>query len=623
VNAVPLLARHWRWPVLALLLAAMLVGAHWLAFLCDDAFITFRYVANAHDGHGLVWNRAPFAPVEGYTGFLWALLLWIAWSWFGAEPPAIANALSIACGVLQFAVLATAALRLRTRDGERAGDVVGLAALAVIVANRSFLQWLTGGLETALFNLGFVAWVVLAFVRSPTTRWLAAWAAAAAIAALTRPDGLLLVATTLAVALAIAWRRRLAPGAVLAGLLPLAAVAVHVLWRRCYYGDWLPNTYYAKVVDPWPEAGLRYAACFALEHGTWFVAGLALVWIAVEHVRRADFVARIAREHTAALAAVGACAVHAGYYVFRVGGDHFEYRVFSQWVPLLVLATAAIGLRLANGARAALLALLALLVASSAGWVHYALTRDMPKHGFQRLAPRMPTLLQPLVRWYDRQQAWLLFQDVGVRCEHHARLLRETFQALMPHRMHIENPPDPFPVFAADGVGVVGWSLPDCAIIDQHGLNDWVIARTPVHGSGPALTREFLEPFIDAADANKDGWFDEDEIRKALGQLGGGDGRNDPGDYFVAILLAVFAHERFDAMTREEATHISDLLLRARAMAHEHHPPPGYVEAFEPNVVVDRGVARARPRAQPMTAERIRAIEAEWRERARTGTLPK
>jgi hypothetical protein len=255
--------------------------------------------------------------------------------------------------------------------------------------------------------------------------------------------------------------------------------------------------------------------------------------------------------------------------------------------------------------------------------VHYALTRDMPKHGFQRLAPRMPTLLQPLVRWYDRQQAWLLFQDVGVRCEHHARLLRETFQALMPHRMHIENPPDPFPVFAADGVGVVGWSLPDCAIIDQHGLNDWVIARTPVHGSGPALTREFLEPFIDAADANKDGWFDEDEIRKALGQLGGGDGRNDPGDYFVAILLAVFAHERFDAMTREEATHISDLLLRARAMAHEHHPPPGYVEAFEPNVVVDRGVARARPRAQPMTAERIRAIEAEWRERARTGTLPK
>ena len=47
-------------------------------------------------------------------------------------------------------------------------------------------------------------------------------------------------------------------------------------WRLAYYGQLLPNTYYAKVVDPWPEAGLRYAACFALEHGTWLVMGVAL-----------------------------------------------------------------------------------------------------------------------------------------------------------------------------------------------------------------------------------------------------------------------------------------------------------------------------------------------------------
>jgi arabinofuranosyltransferase len=74
-------------------------------------------------------------------------------------------------------------------------------------------------------------------------------------------------------------------------------------------------------------------------------------------------------------------------------------------------------------------------------------------------------------------------------------------------------------------------------------------------------------------------------------------------------------------MTREEATHISDLLLHARAMAHERHPPPGYVEAFAPNVVVERGAARALPRPQALTAERIAAIEAEWRARARAGTL--
>ena len=35
-------------------------------FLTDDAFIAFRYISQAHDGHGYVWNAPPFQPVEGY-----------------------------------------------------------------------------------------------------------------------------------------------------------------------------------------------------------------------------------------------------------------------------------------------------------------------------------------------------------------------------------------------------------------------------------------------------------------------------------------------------------------------------------------------------------------------------
>lgn len=607
-----------------MLLAATCAGAWQLAFLCDDAYIHFRYVANAFEGHGLVWNRAPFAPVDGCTGFAWPMLLWAAWEVSGVEPPVAANWLSAACGALQFLVLAAAALRLHRAGGARATDRLGIAALVVVVGNRSFLQWMSGGLDTALFNVGFVTWVVLAFARrTDAKRWLAAWSAAAALAALTRPDGLLLVAATVAAAALLLARRRTTLRSVVLGALPLATVVALAVWRRWFYGEWMPNTYYAKVVEPWPEAGLRYAACFVLEHGTWLVIGLALVWIVVEHVRDRVFLWRALVDRPAATAAVGACLVHAAYYVFRVGGDHFEYRVFSQLVPLLVLATAAMGLRLARGEGLALAALLGLAIASSAGWVHLALTRDMPSHGFRPIAPQVPAIVRPLARWYDRQQAWLLFQNVGIRCQHHARLLTEAFLPPFPGRLRIADPPDPFPIFAAKGVGVVGWSLPDCAILDMHGLNDWVVARTPVHGSGPALTREFLAPVIAAANADHDDWFDESEIRAALGQLGGGDGRNEPGDYFVAILLAIFAHERPDAMTLAEADGISDLLLHARAMAHERHPPPGYIEAFEPNVVVANGKATARPRAVPMTAERIQAIEREWRQKVRDGTLPR
>ena len=59
------------WVVPFALGAALLGWCWWQTwFLCDDAFIAFRYVGNAHDGHGLVWNPAPFAPVEGYSIFM-------------------------------------------------------------------------------------------------------------------------------------------------------------------------------------------------------------------------------------------------------------------------------------------------------------------------------------------------------------------------------------------------------------------------------------------------------------------------------------------------------------------------------------------------------------------------
>jgi arabinofuranosyltransferase len=61
--------------------AIFVIGALQLALITDDAYITFRYVSNAHDGLGLVWNQPPFEPVEGYSSFLWAASLWAALSW--------------------------------------------------------------------------------------------------------------------------------------------------------------------------------------------------------------------------------------------------------------------------------------------------------------------------------------------------------------------------------------------------------------------------------------------------------------------------------------------------------------------------------------------------------------
>lgn len=89
--------------------AALVFGWRVFWFLTDDAYIAFRYVSNAHLGYGYVWNAPPFLPVEGYTSFLWVLLLDIVWRILGVEPPASANWISL---VFSCSTLVLAAERL-------------------------------------------------------------------------------------------------------------------------------------------------------------------------------------------------------------------------------------------------------------------------------------------------------------------------------------------------------------------------------------------------------------------------------------------------------------------------------------------------------------------------------
>ena len=54
-------------------LAAFAANVERHAFLGDDSFISFRYAKHLAEGQGLVWN--PGDRVEGYTNFLWVLLM--------------------------------------------------------------------------------------------------------------------------------------------------------------------------------------------------------------------------------------------------------------------------------------------------------------------------------------------------------------------------------------------------------------------------------------------------------------------------------------------------------------------------------------------------------------------
>ncbi|MHC4066890.1 MAG: hypothetical protein ACYSUI_20630, partial [Planctomycetota bacterium] len=73
-------------------LALLLLHAAAYTFLTDDAFISFRYARNLSEGLGLVFNPG-FERVEGYSNFLWVVLL-AGVNALGLAPESAAHALT-------------------------------------------------------------------------------------------------------------------------------------------------------------------------------------------------------------------------------------------------------------------------------------------------------------------------------------------------------------------------------------------------------------------------------------------------------------------------------------------------------------------------------------------------
>ncbi len=105
-------------------------------------------------------------------------------------------------------------------------------------------------------------------------------------------------------------------------------VLAHYLGRYVYYGEWLPNTYFAKHVRPWYESGFRYLGAAALETGLYLIHPSC-------HFTRYSARWRRHRDASYALVLLAVCA-HVTY-LLPIGGDLFEYRPLDFYWPLLSL----------------------------------------------------------------------------------------------------------------------------------------------------------------------------------------------------------------------------------------------------------------------------------------------
>lgn len=322
-------SRRAAWAALVLVCAAFVGHGLFYLFVQDDAYIFFRYSENWINGWGPVWNQGE--PVEGYTSPAWLVLLTTLRLAAGSFEPGV-HVISLGLGV-------GALVLLFTLTGAVARDVwAGLAAALLMASDRTFALWSTSGMETRLF--GFLVLQTAALVwrrrQGPVSKAEDfALGPTLLLVCLTRPEGLLF-AVLMLVFLLIAHPTTLRSRWGLIGLgLWVAGVAGHLWWRWSYYGDPLPNTFYAKVPGFDFSSGGAFLTDFASSYPVFsLAAGLAVLY----HLGAA-LITRIPT-FTAALSVT--ILVYSGY-VAAIGGGFMEFRMLDAvMAPASVLIVTAL-----------------------------------------------------------------------------------------------------------------------------------------------------------------------------------------------------------------------------------------------------------------------------------------
>ena len=449
-------------------------GAFHRAWVCDDAFISFRYADNLRRGLGLVFN--PSERVEGYSNFLWTL-----WAALGLRLGADAERWSIVSGALCYGGTVALLAALAWRNHGRGGTLLLPLAAIGAAAHRDWNNYATSGLETSAYTLLLVGAYALLMARNPararppsesvappgktvegdrrspveTARALALSAdalhpflagAVLALAAMTRPEGPLVLALAGA-GLLLTGRRR---GAAFLAAGFLLLWLPYMLWRIRYYGDLFPNPYYAKSAgQAWYAQGWAYVRLYFEKY--WVLAvGATLAAVAWRRPPRPG-IDDPWKQRTllAALVALGYTA-----FILRLGGDFMYARLLIPATPFFLLLTESAVVRLVphraawQGISGAVLALGLLLTPypfSGEGWIR-GITNEWEVY-------RKP------VASANTRQAGLI--------------LRPYFDGL-PVRV----------AFLGGEARLVYYARPQVAIESQTGLTDRFLARRPLAARG-------------------------------------------------------------------------------------------------------------------------------------------
>ncbi len=310
------------------------------AFIQDDTYITLRYVRNFVMGHGLVFNIGE--RVEGYTCFLWVMILSIAAILrFNIEN--VSQHLSVFFGLLSlfmtFAFYKMIVIQQHGTDkekpSERRNSWFTLAPVLFLVFSGPFSFWSVSGMESSLFTFLLVTGLFFHMQKPWRTRPSHPYVLTMLLASLTRPEGVLFY--TIIVIHSLVWAllsdtpepRKSALRVLNAEIILFAAPYVtFTLFRLIYYGHLFPNTFYAKtgLSSVYITAGITYLVQFFRAYLLYGIVLAAPLYLLLNRERRFETSLFYSIILTYCL------------YIVSVGGDVLSlHRFFLPVLPLIFI----------------------------------------------------------------------------------------------------------------------------------------------------------------------------------------------------------------------------------------------------------------------------------------------
>lgn len=431
-------------------LVALLAAALRNAWLCDDAFITFRSVDNLLNGYGMVWNVGE--RVQAFTHPLWFFLL--------SAVGALTGNILLAAFVL--GLVGTALAIVMIFGAGRFLPATVLLTTTILGLSVCFNTFATSGLENPLSHILLVGlFLSVLRLRDEASPRDAFWPALAfGLLYLSRPDGTVLALPLCLYGLYRVWSpHRTSRNAIAVLSWSLFGVLPVLIWTAIslfYFGSPFPNTAYAKLSHDIPRHEL-------------FRIGWAYVTNPIRHdpVTASAVIAGLATSVVlrtgVLLSASAGILLHLGYLV-KIGGDFMAGRHLTLTLVLAVLILTQ--LRLPPVKKLAPLMIPVVLMAPIA-W--FGAVEFSPEK-LKRLGPT--GIIEERDAWFHISSFWRWLEDENYPSHglaHHGRELRKEAGETGSLIVDVQG-----------AIGMVGYFAgPGVHIIDFHALADPLLARLP------------------------------------------------------------------------------------------------------------------------------------------------